>query len=251
MNTSISPGSVASILPDVSSISWLSLLLAPALLALVLTFSRAAAPHPTPTPTSPSLHPPPPPLSHLFCAKTSHARYLPTLAKHVFAYPVLYVGFDLDALERGALDLGRAFGYCPRGWALTGLRPGSYLGKAGGKERTIREKLNALVVKEGVPVEDVGRVYSVTMPEYCGVEGINPLTVHYGYKVGGAVDLEGKGKSGEDGLELKVVILEVHNTFGETHAYLLRTGVDEDEKVAVGLALSLPSRALNVGSSFL
>ena len=196
---------------------WWQLLLAPALLALVLVLPCSNQP-----PTHTSADSTPPPL-HLFKAKTSHARYLPTLSKHVFSYPVLYFGFDLDALESGALDLGRYFGYRPEGWALTGLRPGGYLGKSGGKDHSIREKLNGLMVREGVSVEEVRKVYSVTMPEYCGVEGINPLTVHYGYK-----------NEEKDGIELKVVVLEVHNTFGETHVYLLRTGVDEDDKVALG-----------------
>lgn len=236
MNTTLAAGSVAGVLPDLSSISWTSLLIAPALLAVIVLLPRAPAQPRTPPPTSttapdpsptpiPTLSADAPPI-HLFRAKTSHARYLPTLSKHVFSYPVLYFGFDLDALESGALDLGRAFGYGPAHRTLTALRPGGYLGNAGGKARTIRTKLEDLMRNQGVEVADVGRVYSVTMPEYCGVEGINPLTVHFGYRI---------GEGGEEGgLRLKVVVLEVHNTFGETHVYLLRTGVDEDDKVALG-----------------
>ena len=224
MNATLSAGSVASLWPDVNSISWWQLVIAPILLGVVVLLPRARPTRPS-TPPSSQLQTKP---LHLFQAKTSHARYLPTLAKHVFSYPVLYFGFDLDALEAGQLNLGRSFGYRPKGWSLTGLRPDGYLGKASGKDDSIRHKLNELMLAEGVRLEEVAKVYSVTMPEYCALEGINPLTTHFGYKV------THNKERGEELLELKVIVLEVHNTFGETHAYMLRTRVAEDEQVPTG-----------------
>ncbi|KAK7446978.1 hypothetical protein VKT23_014191 [Stygiomarasmius scandens] len=54
----------------------------------------------------------------------------------------------------------------------------------------------------------------MTMPSYLGFEGINPLTVYFCYKPGGV---------------LWLVVLEVHNTFGESHVYLLEIGKGEDD----------------------
>ncbi|CAE6503323.1 unnamed protein product [Rhizoctonia solani] len=54
----------------------------------------------------------------------------------------------------------------------------------------------------------------MTMPSFMGFEGINPLTVYFCYE---------EGETAVWGL-----ILEVHNTFGERHAYVLQVGKDED-----------------------
>ncbi|EIW76654.1 hypothetical protein CONPUDRAFT_168477 [Coniophora puteana RWD-64-598 SS2] len=51
------------------------------------------------------------------------------------------------------------------------------------------------------------------MPRIVGFEGINPLTVYYCYDVDATFWL---------------TVLEVHNTFGESHVYLLQPGVEED-----------------------
>ncbi|CEL61105.1 hypothetical protein RSOLAG1IB_09756 [Rhizoctonia solani AG-1 IB] len=54
----------------------------------------------------------------------------------------------------------------------------------------------------------------MTMPSFIGFEGINPLTVYFCYE---------EGKTSVWGM-----VLEVHNTFGERHAYVLQVGKDED-----------------------
>ncbi|KAJ9474707.1 hypothetical protein PHBOTO_004596 [Pseudozyma hubeiensis] len=81
---------------------------------------------------------------------------------------------------------------------------------------------------------ELGHVWTVTMPSIVGLTGINPLTVHYcfrpaGYgKEGG----QGQGKATQKEEETRgdfwLVVLEVHNTFGERHVYVLEAGKDED-----------------------
>lgn len=212
-NTTAHTSSLLSTLPFLSTFTWWEVLV-PASLVSLSVLLRALDRQPN-TPTRS--------LVHVYPAKTAHARFLPTVAKHVFSYPVLFFGFDLDALEAGELDLGRAFGYQPPRRTLTSFTPGGYLGKGKDGTQSIRDKLNELMRERGVPLSLVERVYTVSMPAYLGIEGINPLTTHFGYSVD------------EDGnWTLRAVVLEVHNTFGETHVYLLRVGVDEDDKPTKG-----------------
>ncbi|KAI5477217.1 hypothetical protein MNV49_006590 [Pseudohyphozyma bogoriensis] len=200
--------------PLVPSLSYLSILLPPLAIALSLLLHTI---YNSATPTT--AH------AHVYRAKTAHARFLPALAKHAFSYPVLFLGLDLEELEKGKLDDGRLFGWMPNRWTVTSLWPRAYLEplKPGEGVTGIRERLWAHLARFGVGKEEAEKVYTVTMPAYLGFEGINPLTVHYCYRV-----------TRTAGRDLSAVVLEVHNTFGERHLYVLRCGVDEDDKVAAG-----------------
>ncbi|KAL5498301.1 hypothetical protein ACEPAH_2442 [Sanghuangporus vaninii] len=172
-----------------------------------------------------------------------HARHLPISSKHAFAYPTLALLLRLSALESRALDLcaGRLFGYSPAGspapWArVMGIRPEAYLRdpdsylEGSVKGKSVSEKLCEVLMRFQVDPGEMGDVWMLTMPRYLGVEGINPLTVFYCYK---------KRREGEGELALWVVVLEVHNTFGERHVYVLRTGPEyEDKQVVPGYAHS-------------
>lgn len=196
--------------PLLPAFSYTDILLPPLLIALSLLLH--------------TIYNDPPPASvraHLYRAHTAHARFLPTEAKHIFSYPVLFFGIDLKELEDGKLDMGRLFGYIPSGWRLTALRPDGYLDATPGKG--LREKLWAHLDRHGVGRELARTIYTVTMPAYLGMEGINPLTVHFCYS-----ENEGKGR------RLEATVLEVHNTFGERHLYVLRSGEKEDETVIAG-----------------
>lgn len=206
------------IAPLLPRIHYLDILLPPLLILLSLLLHTI---YNEPSPTEP-VH------SHVFHAKTAHARFLPVEAKHVFSYPVLFFGLDLDALESDAMDLGRLFGYqgTRKGrWRVTALSPSAYLDAdvPGEELQSIKEKLLGYLEKKGVGRELAKRVYTVTMPAYLGFEGINPLTVHYCYS-----------EEEDSTRKLEVVVLEVHNTFGERHIYLLRSNKEEDTDVAVG-----------------
>ncbi|EIW67056.1 hypothetical protein TREMEDRAFT_34086 [Tremella mesenterica DSM 1558] len=155
-------------------------------------------------PTHTSLDQPHQPLpSLLIPCNTSHSRALPSTSSHSFSYPLLYVGVDIDALSNGSLN-SPIFSH-DRRLTVLGLRSNGYLFP--GRE-TFREKLESLLSKHDVLKEMIGKVWLITMPSYLGFEGINPLSVWYVYTREG---------------ELGWVILEVHNTFGETHAYVLKT----------------------------
>ncbi|KAJ7702959.1 hypothetical protein B0H14DRAFT_745565 [Mycena olivaceomarginata] len=60
----------------------------------------------------------------------------------------------------------------------------------------------------------------MTMPSLLGFEGINPLTVYFCYRPGGQIFL---------------AVLEVHNTFGESHVYCLEIDKGEDKLSARGI----------------
>ncbi|KAL5478819.1 hypothetical protein ACEPAI_2096 [Sanghuangporus weigelae] len=173
-----------------------------------------------------------------------HARHIPISSRHVFTYPTLALLLRLTALESQALDLcaGRLFGYSPAGspapWArVVGVRPEAYLHdptsyfEGSVKAKSVREKLDEVLMRFGIDPREMVDVWMLTMPRYLGVEGINPLTVYYCYKK--------KRRGGEGESALWVVVLEVHNTFGERHVYVLRTGPEhEDKQVVPGYAHS-------------
>ncbi|KAF8841057.1 hypothetical protein BDN67DRAFT_902290 [Paxillus ammoniavirescens] len=172
-----------------------------------------------------------PPPSHarayILTNKVTHARLLPAHSKHVFTYPTLSVLLSLDALESGSLDLptclvwGWPLGYLFRFgtiWGtLLGLRGDGYLGVTLEKASpvSIRRKLDRVLLGRAIikASNEIRDVWMMTMPSICAFEGINPLTVYFCYRPSG---------------QMEIVILEVHNTFGEGHVYVLEVGKDED-----------------------
>ena len=137
--------------------------------------------------------------SVLIPSYTSHARLLPTPARHTFSYPLIYLGVDVDALEAGRLDIPMrllSYGGNPLTKVL-GLRSINYLTPGAG---SMRSKLERLLLQQGMAKDQICRAWLVTMPSLLGFESINPLTVWYVY----------------DAMrQLSCVILEVHKTFGE------------------------------------
>lgn len=78
-----------------------------------------------------------------------------------------------------------------------------------GGQPTIRQGLDAFLAAENVHL-DGGQVWTLTSPRVLGYV-FNPLSVHWCHRRDGS---------------LACVVAEVHNTYGERHAYLLET----DEK---------------------
>ncbi|KAJ6463489.1 hypothetical protein C8R45DRAFT_1025942 [Mycena sanguinolenta] len=146
-----------------------------------------------------------------------HARLLPAGSDHAFTYPTLSLLVSLNALESRSLDLGHGwiFGYGGRWARLIGLRPAPYLTENGG---SIRQRLEKVLLDRGFggSLEDA---WMMTMPSFLGFEGINPLTVYFCYR---------------PGCQLFLAVLEVHNTFGESHVYCLELGKGEDKEPARG-----------------
>nr|ODN90544.1 hypothetical protein L203_01653 [Cryptococcus depauperatus CBS 7841] len=168
--------------------------------------------------------------AYLFPAVASHGRHLPVSGRNAFAYPVLFIGADLDALEEGSVDEPFRlihYGGNPMKKVL-GIRPTRYLFSG---ENSIRSKLEKLLEKQGIAREMIGRIWVHTMPSILGFEGINPLNVFYVYGLGDATSRR-----------LLCVALEVHNAFSESHCYVLRVDSPLRHEPAKGydLAFTFP-----------
>ncbi|ODN92747.1 hypothetical protein L198_05541 [Cryptococcus wingfieldii CBS 7118] len=182
--------------------------------------------------TTPTKKQPPNALpSFFFPAVTYHGRQIPSSARNAFSIPVLCLCADIEALQDGALDLPLRVlhhGGDPKK-KVVGLRSKYYLGHG---NAPFRVKLEELMARHGVAKEDIGRAWMTTMPSFLGLEGTNPMTNWYIYS---------KAKDGEEGL-LKWLILEVHNSFEESCAYVL--GLDsplrQEPNKGYDLAFTLP-----------
>ncbi|KDN36933.1 hypothetical protein RSAG8_10467, partial [Rhizoctonia solani AG-8 WAC10335] len=158
------------------------------------------------------------PSAYVLTNQVVHARLLPVESKHAFNYQTMSLLLSVSALENKALNCGWRgviFGYPGICGRITGLRPQTYLkdpeGSRAATSATIHQKLAGLLRPSSIKL---GEVWMMTMPSFMGFEGVNPLTVYFCYE---------KGKTAVWG-----IILEVHNTFGERHAYVLQVGKDED-----------------------
>ncbi|KZT37681.1 hypothetical protein SISSUDRAFT_1062608 [Sistotremastrum suecicum HHB10207 ss-3] len=155
--------------------------------------------------------------AYLLRCSVYHARLLPRESAHSFRYPTMAMLLPLRALESNALDLGNGylFGYGPSAFNVTGIRPATYLSLTTDPSQSIFAKLQDTLAARGLPSRRLKDAWVLTMPTYLGYEGINPLTVYYCYDISDT---------------LWIVVLEVHNTFGERHIYVLFPGEDEDDK---------------------
>jgi hypothetical protein len=139
------------------------------------------------------------PQAYILRSITSHARFLPVDSRHAFTYPVLSLLLPLSALESGQLSLLNGFLFSFGGiyGRILGMRSAGYLYDDCGKEPSIRKKLGEALGQFGIETagEQMDDAWILTMPSYCGFEGINPLTVYFCYR--------------KDGPELWIVVLEV------------------------------------------
>jgi len=118
--------------------------------------------------------------------QVTHVRYLPIASKHAFVYPIFSLLVSLKALEDGELNLlgGWLFGYGTIWNRVTGLRASAYLHDSGKDKRSIRDKLVDILNRHGQNGEDLDDSWLMTVPSFLGIEGINPLTVHFCYRRG-------------------------------------------------------------------
>ncbi|WVW79530.1 hypothetical protein I302_101499 [Kwoniella bestiolae CBS 10118] len=172
--------------------------------------------------------------SSFYPAVTTHGRHLPITAKNGFSYAVLYLGVDVDSMESGKLNLPfRIFKWSGNPLTkLIGLRSKPYLSHG---DHSLRSKLEQLLCtsKYGIGREEIGRVWLLTLPSLAGWEGPNPLTQWYVYRPA--------REEGEVG-ELLCVILEVHSSFDESHAYVLKPNSEYRQEPIKGydLAFRIP-----------
>ena len=125
--------------------------------------------------------------ARLYECRISHARTVPL--RNVFSYGTYLWLVDLDRL--------------PRPGPLTRFSARDHLGDPG---QSIRENLDRFLAARGVDLGG-GRVLMLAHARVLGYV-FNPLTVYWCHRADGT---------------LACVVAEVHNTYGERHAYLLRT----------------------------
>ncbi len=133
--------------------------------------------------------------STLSTGKMFHERFEPR--RHRFVYPIFHLRIDLDEFIAGALD-----GIIARDrFGLVGVKTPNYLKHQRGN---LREKVSATLFDAGFTSRPV-EVELATMPAILGYV-FNPVNVYLCY---------------QSERKLQAVIVEVQNTFGETHIYVL------------------------------
>jgi uncharacterized protein len=132
--------------------------------------------------------------SALYEGQVMHTRPRGARGRYLFRHGLYMWLVDLDDPPR-----------LPRGLrALGAIRSRDHLANPG---RTIRENVDAFLAGHGVDLEG-GKVLMLANARTLG-HVFNPLTVHWCH--------------GRDG-DLRCIVAEVHNTYGERHCYLLRPG---------------------------
>ena len=139
---------------------------------------------------------------------------------------------------------------------ICGLRPSAYLTPSEDPRKTIRCKLDEVLVERGWDSRGVEEVWFATMPSFLAFEGLNPLSVYYLYKSIPKQDSSETHQGGTVSRSLWLVVLEVslrtasgkadflirqfryllfiqvHNTFAEKHVYVLETGDTEEPRTS-------------------
>ena len=131
---------------------------------------------------------------HIWRGSTAHTRLKPF--EHRFRYPVAMIGIDLERLDEAGrvtrlFDVNRAglFSFHEKDF---GARDNSCL-----RDWSKRQFTDA-----GIP--EVKRIVFICQPRILGYQ-FNPISLHFGY-------------DRDD--DLLGIIYEVHNTFGDSHAYV-------------------------------
>jgi len=127
----------------------------------------------------------------LYDCRITHTRLAPL--RNAFTYRSYLWLVDLDHLPRPGRGLRLLAGFCGR----------DHLGEPG---RPIRANLDRFLAARGVDLAG-GRVLMLAQARVFGYV-FNPLTVYWCHRADGT---------------LACVVAEVHNTYGERHAYLLHT----------------------------
>ena len=135
--------------------------------------------------------------SQLLTGTTWHARLHPR--RHAFVYRMLWLCLDVDELPTLDRDI-IGFGYNRR--SLVSIADRDY---AGPGDRPIRAKLVDLLASQGI-TSRIARIDLITLPKIVGY-AFNPVSFFRCY------DCNAK---------LLALIAEVHNTFGESHHYILQ-----------------------------
>lgn len=134
----------------------------------------------------------------LYVGKTVHERRAPFL--HRFSYRIGSVLLDLDRLSE-ADQLSRFFSVGR--FNLYSFEPKDHGARDGGD---LSSWARSLLASHDIPLESGDTITLLSAPRVLGYE-FNPLSIYFA--------------SGQDG-QLKGVIYQVHNTFGDSHCYVAK-----------------------------
>ena len=134
--------------------------------------------------------------SAVYLGKLRHRRFLPR--EHKFTYPVFMAFLDIDELPE--LLRTSAFSAYNR-WNWISYNERDHFGDA---KKPLRQRLREDAVRNGVELP-AGKIFLLTHLRYLGYV-FNPVSFFYCYDEAG---------------QLKMILSEVNNTFGETHNYWL------------------------------
>ncbi len=154
----------------------------------------------------------------LFHGTVAHTRLWPR--RHAFRYPAIFICFPLSGKKEMASRL----------FSLDRLNLFSFNEKDHGNGKNTAEWIAETLAREGVTNAD-GEVWLMTMPRILGFV-FNPVSFWWCH------DRDG---------QLRAVLCEVRNTFGERHCYLLTA----PENSVIGTSTLLQSRKVFHVSPFL
>jgi uncharacterized protein len=138
------------------------------------------------------------PAAQLVHGQVMHARLRPT--PHRFVYPVFYVRLNLARLDECN---GRWFGVDR--WRPLSIRRSDYGPRDGS---SLEQWMRNLLREHGIAAD--GAIWLQTFPRVFGYV-FNPISLWHCH--------DGEG-------QLRAVLAEVNNTFGETHRYLMQVGAN-------------------------
>jgi uncharacterized protein len=136
------------------------------------------------------------PVPGLYVGSLRHRRHRPR--EHAFTYPLFLALLDIDRIPE-MMKASRLTGYNRWNWASFDERD-----HFGDPSRPLRQRLADDAAASGVSLPD-GPIFLLTNLRYLGY-CFNPVSFFYCY--------DGAG-------DLRVILAEVNNTFGETHNYWL------------------------------
>lgn len=133
----------------------------------------------------------------IYSGRVRHRRLSPV--EHNFEYTMFMAYLDVDRIPE-LMSVSRWAGYEKA--ALVSFRESDHFGDP---SLPLRKRLEQDAASSGVALPD-GPIYLLTHLRYAGY-CFNPISLYYFYS--------------KDGSEPKVVMAEVHSTFGESHNYWL------------------------------
>ena len=139
--------------------------------------------------------------SGIYTGTLRHRRFFP--AAHEFTYPLFMVFLDIDRLPE-LMKVSPLAGYNRKRWVSYQERD-----HFGDPAKTLRERVGQDAARKDVALPD-GRIFLLTHLRYLGYN-FNPVSFFYCY---------------DRNDELRMVLSEVNNTFGETENYWLTPSVE-------------------------